>query len=159
MILYDVMWWFMMSWKHPTELLLKPHTSDSGLPKACEQPTWSPDIRQDCVKTASLTTTVNATHFCSKPLSSTKIPNYYALPGFNPTSHAYDPAWRNARSCLNNPAKALTSTMTSSSCCKCTGYNNVLREHAVAVHDYFSNTSRTRRLMCDTLQYLTCIAL
>ena len=34
-----------------------------GLPEACQQPTWSPDMRQDCIKTIRNITTMNATTF------------------------------------------------------------------------------------------------
>ena len=33
------------------------------LPKARQQPTWSPDMKQDCAKTIGNVTTVNATLF------------------------------------------------------------------------------------------------
>ena len=48
-----------------------------GLPKACQRPTWSPDMKQDCVKTMGPITTVNATTFFSNhwiPLARAEIP-------------------------------------------------------------------------------------
>ena len=52
-------------------------------PKACQQPTWSPDMKQDCVKTIGNITTMKATTFSSNhwiPIARTKIPIVLAFP-------------------------------------------------------------------------------
>ena len=98
----------MMCRKPSPERLLRPHTSDFGPPKACKQPTRSTDIKRDCIKEICPITTVHATTLLTKPLNdSSRSSNNddYARPGATPTSQPYDPAWQNARSCLNNRIK------------------------------------------------------
>ena len=65
--------WFLMMMIHDVSEASNKNTFEArwlgfGLQTSCQQPTWSPYMRQDCINTTGNTTTMNATFVSQKSL-------------------------------------------------------------------------------------------